>query len=68
MEINTKLLTRDGDIIVIGGIKKEKDVKNLSKVPLFGDIPIAGELFKSRENLDTMSELIIFISARVIKI
>lgn len=68
MEINTKLLTRDGDIIVIGGIKKEKDVKNLSKVPLFGDIPVAGELFKSRENLDTMSELIIFISARVIKI
>lgn len=68
MEINTKLLTRDGDIIVIGGIKKEKDVKNISKVPLFGDIPVAGELFKSRENLDTMSELVIFISARVIKI
>jgi type IV pilus assembly protein PilQ len=68
MEINTKLLTRDGDIIVIGGIKKEKDIKNISKVPLFGDIPVAGELFKSRENLDNMSELVIFISARVIKI
>ncbi|MBM5787871.1 MAG: type IV pilus secretin PilQ [Pelagibacterales bacterium] len=68
MEINTKLLTRDGDIIVIGGIKKEKDVKNISKVPLLGDIPIAGELFKGRENIDTMSELVIFISARVIKL
>jgi type IV pilus assembly protein PilQ len=68
MEINTKLLTRDGDIVVIGGIKKEKDVKNISKVPLLGDIPVAGELFKSRENLETASELIIFLSARVIKI
>ena len=53
---------------VFGGIKKEKDVKNISKVPLLGDIPIAGELFKSRENLETASELIIFLSARVIKI
>lgn len=65
-EITTKLLVSDGDIVVIGGIKKNtiKDIR--SKTPGLSKIPVVGNLFKSKKTSDNMTEMLIFISSRVI--
>ena len=66
MEINTKLLVADGDIVVIGGIKKN-DISNASEsVPGINKLPIVGKLFQGKTNSDTMSELLVFIAPRVL--
>ena len=65
-EITTKLLVSDGDIVVIGGIKK-RDIKNAnSKTPGISKVPVVGNLFKSKVRNDDLTELLIFIAPRVI--
>lgn len=66
MEIKTKLLARDGDIVVIGGVKKTKNVDGQSKVPGLGNVPVIGNLFKSKNKEDNLNELLIFIAPKVI--
>ena len=64
--ITTKLLVSDGDIVVIGGIKK-RDIKNAnSKTPGISKVPVVGNLFKSKVRNDDLTELLIFIAPRVI--
>ena len=66
MEIKTKLLIADGDIVVIGGIKKNQVANSKNQAPGIGDFPVVGNLFKGKANSDTMSELLIFIAPRVL--
>ena len=66
MEISTKLLVADGDIVVIGGIKKNQVTDSKQQTPGVGDVPIVGNLFKGKENLDSMDELLVFIAPRVL--
>ena len=65
-EIVTKLLVSDGDIVVIGGIKENTTSDNRTKTPGLGNIPVVGNLFKSKTKGDKLTELLIFISSRVI--
>ena len=66
-EIKTKLLVSDGDIVVIGGIKKQ-DTSNLKgQTPGLGSVPVVGNLFKSRQKKDELTELLIFLAPRVIR-
>ena len=65
-EIITKLLISDGDIVVIGGIKKNTKSNTRSKTPGLADTPVIGNLFKSKNNSDELIELLIFIAPRVI--
>ena len=67
MEINTKLLITDGDIVVIGGVKKEEQANATSKVPVLGDLPVVGNLFKGQGKTDDLRELLIFISPKILK-
>ena len=62
----TKVTLKDGETLVIGGIYKKKDTVRDSKVPLLGDIPLAGELFKSTGRDETLYEVMIFITPRVL--
>ena len=66
MEIKTKLLIADGDIVVIGGIKRNSVASSQSATPGLGKIPVIGNLFKGKSNSDTMSELLIFIAPRIL--
>ena len=66
MEISTKLLIADGDIVVIGGIKKNKVFNTKSQTPGIGDVPVLGNLFKGKTKSDTMDELLIFIAPRIL--
>jgi len=65
-EARTELLIRDGDTTVIGGIYTRTTSKSYKKIPLLGDIPILGWLFKSRSQQDNRSELLIFITPKVV--
>jgi type IV pilus assembly protein PilQ len=66
MEIITKLLIADGDIVVIGGIKKNVQSESKSQAPGMGDVPVIGNLFKSKAKSDSLNELLVFIAARVL--
>jgi type IV pilus assembly protein PilQ len=66
MEISTKLLVADGDIVVIGGIKKNSVSNAQSQTPGVGDLPIVGNLFKGKANTDTLDELLVFIAPRIL--
>ena len=66
MEIVTKLLVADGDIVVIGGIKKNKVADSRKQVPGIGNVPVVGNLFKSKKNVDDLDELLVFIAPRIL--
>ena len=67
-EINTKLLLKNGETAVIGGILENSVSKSETKVPFFGDIPIFGGLFKNEINQKSSGELLIFITPKIVNI
>jgi len=66
METKTNMIVQDGQTIMLGGILFQKDSVIKRKVPLFGDIPVAGGLFRHSETQLTNNELIVFITPYVI--
>ena len=66
MEIITKLLVADGDIVVIGGIKKNQVSDSKNQMPGVGDMPVIGNLFKGKAKKDNLDELLVFIAAKVL--
>ncbi len=66
-EAETKVLVKDGDTIVIGGLIKDQEVKTTSKVPILGDIPILGILFRHKKIENKRTELLVFVTANIIK-
>ena len=65
-EIVTKLLVSDGDIVVIGGIKKNTMYTKRSGTPGVSKVPVVGNLFKNKKDKDDLTELLIFIAPRVV--
>jgi len=65
-EAETDLLIQDGRTAVIGGIYTRNTGRNVEGVPLLGDIPILGALFQRRRQSDRRSELLIFITPRIV--
>ena len=66
-EIVTKLLVTDGDIVVIGGIKKNEISDSRSATPGVSKVPVVGNLFKSKSDKDNLVEMLIFIAPKVIE-
>ena len=64
---STELKVKDGDTIIIGGLMRSSDTENVKKVPLLSNIPILGQLFKSRDTKQEERELIIMITVNVVK-
>jgi type IV pilus assembly protein PilQ len=64
--VKTQVLVENGGTVVIGGIFELTESETVSKVPLLGDIPYVGNLFKNKNNVSNKSELLIFITPRVI--
>lgn len=65
-QITTNLVTKDNSIVVIGGIYTQTRSDGTSKVPGFGDIPLAGKLFRNDQKSDGKKELMIFISPHIL--
>jgi type IV pilus assembly protein PilQ len=64
--ITTKLLVKDGTVVVIGGVRKQKLIDSKDQIPWLADIPYIGNLFKHTKDSDENQELLIFIAPRVI--
>ncbi len=63
----TQVLVREGDRLVIGGVTQNVQQKTIRKVPLMGDVPILGWLFKQREDFETGRELVVFMTPSILK-
>jgi type IV pilus assembly protein PilQ len=66
-QVTTTVLVENGGTVVIGGVYTQDVTNSETKVPLFGDIPIIGWLFKSENKTDTKKELLIFITPKILK-
>ena len=66
MEITTKLLVADGDIVVIGGIKKNDVASSKDAVPGVSKVPILGKMFQGNQKSDKLNELLVFIAPRIL--
>lgn len=65
-EAETTIMLKDGSTVMIAGLKKDKKDHEVRKVPLLGDIPILGAAFRSAKKENTKTELVIFITPRIV--
>jgi type IV pilus assembly protein PilQ len=66
-EADTKLLVKNGQTVVLGGLRKKEVTKQINKIPLLGDLPIAGALFRFKGENTVNSELLVFITPWIIE-
>jgi type IV pilus assembly protein PilQ len=64
--IQTKVLVENGQTIVLGGVHEEENVRNEKKVPVLGDVPVVGNLFKSNSKSNKKRELLIFVTPKIV--
>ncbi|SFR89775.1 type IV pilus assembly protein PilQ [Mitsuaria sp. PDC51] len=64
--VQTLVLVENGGTVVIGGIYTQEDLETENKVPYLGDIPLLGNLFKNKSRSSTKTELLIFITPKVV--
>lgn len=64
--VKTQVLVENGGTIVLGGIYQQVERDSVSKVPLFGDIPVLGNLFKTTSRTNDKTELLIFLTPKIL--
>ena len=64
---DTTVTVRDGEPMVIGGLIGAEEAKSVSKIPFLGDLPILGALFRNHRKSKSESELVIFLTAKVLE-
>ncbi len=64
--VKTEVLVENGGTVVIGGIFSQDERNTTTKVPLFGDIPVLGNLFRNNSKTDNKTELLVFITPRIV--
>jgi type IV pilus assembly protein PilQ len=64
--VKTEVLVENGGTVVIGGIYEQNDRTDVTKVPFFGDLPLVGWLFKNRSQSNGKTELLVFITPRIV--
>ncbi len=65
-EINTNVLVDNGETVVLGGIFEQQTANTQTKVPFLGDLPYVGRLFRKDVKKDNKSELLIFVTPRIV--
>jgi type IV pilus assembly protein PilQ len=65
--VDTSVLVDNGETVVLGGVFERNRTYQKESVPLFGDIPVVGHLFKRTEETDDNSELLIFVTPKILK-
>jgi type IV pilus assembly protein PilQ len=64
--VKTQVRVQDGGTVVLGGIFEDSDKNDEAKVPALGDVPVLGWLFRNRQQLRRRSELLVFLTPRVV--
>lgn len=65
-QIQTQVLLDNGETVVIGGIYEQTKTNTTTQVPFFGDLPLLGWLFKNKSEVDNKTELLIFLTPRIL--
>ena len=65
--LSTTVLLKSGQTAVLGGLKSKTESETVTKLPLLGDIPVLGYLFKNRTKQEAMSTLLVFITPQIIR-
>ncbi|PHS70047.1 MAG: pilus assembly protein PilQ [Methylophaga sp.] len=65
--VQTQVLVDNGETVVLGGVYEQTTQNISTRVPFFGDLPYVGFLFKTTNNIDDKSELLIFVTPKIIK-
>lgn len=66
-EVRTDVELKDGESLILAGLLQEDTIKSMSKVPLLGDIPVLGALFRTTESEIKEKELVFFITPKIVK-
>ncbi|MBT8137289.1 MAG: type IV pilus secretin PilQ [Gammaproteobacteria bacterium] len=66
-EVVTQVLVDDGETVVLGGIYETEIRETNTKVPVLGDIPVVGNLFRQTQRINNKAELLIFVTPRILK-
>ena len=66
-EVNTQVLVDNGQTVVLGGVHEEVNSSKVDKVPVLGDVPILGRLFRTDVDQDEKRELLIFVTPKIMK-
>jgi type II secretory pathway component GspD/PulD (secretin) len=61
------MLIPDGDTVTIGGLSNERKIERVSKVPVWGHIPLLGGLFSSRQHTRSLNEITIYLTPTIIE-
>jgi type IV pilus assembly protein PilQ len=64
--VKTQVLVENGGTVVIGGIFEQNDREDITKVPFLGDVPYLGNLFKTRNTTSSKTELLIFLTPKIV--
>lgn len=65
-EIKTQVLVENGETVVLGGIFQQTQTNDVNKVPLFGDLPVVGALFRNSSKVYQKRELLIFVTPKIV--
>lgn len=63
----SSLLLKDGQVVIFGGLRRQENTKEADQIPILGDLPIIGALFRSTNTIVKNSELIVFLSPHIYK-
>jgi type IV pilus assembly protein PilQ len=66
-KLTTQVLVNDGQTVVLGGILQTEARENETKVPLLGDVPVLGHLFKTKTKVNNKRELLIFVTPKILR-
>ena len=66
-DVRTSVELRDGESLVLAGLLQEEQIKSMSKIPILGDIPILGALFRSTSSDIREKDLVFFITPKIVK-
>ena len=64
--VSTRVLVANGETLVLGGVYERDKANQVSRVPFFGDLPVVGHLFRSKFQQDNKSELLIFVTPKIV--
>jgi len=66
-EVSTQVLVDNGETVVLGGVYEQTLLDKVDMVPFFGNLPLIGRLFQHTVNQDDKSELLVFVTPKIIK-
>jgi type IV pilus assembly protein PilQ len=66
-EVDTQVLVENGDTVVLGGVYQQTQSNSVTKVPLLGDVPLLGYLFRTNNLVNNKRELLIFVTPKILK-